>query len=80
MPGDEPDSAQAITLLDETGLERRFTMHDAFDLDGTAYYLVESVDDSSQVLMLRESEGGLETVDGDELTRVMAALEEDRVE
>jgi hypothetical protein len=76
----EPDSAQVITLLDETGLERRFTMHDAFDLDGTAYYLVESVDDSDQVLLLRESEGGLETVDGDELTRVMAALEEDKVE
>lgn len=79
MPA-EPDSAQVITLLDETGLERRFTMHDAFDLDGTAYYLVESVDDSDQVLLLRESEGGLETVDGDELTRVMAALEEDKVE
>lgn len=79
MPA-EPDSAQVITLLDETGLERRFTMHDAFDLDGTAYYLVESVDDSDQVLLLRESEGGLETVDGDELARVMTALEEDRVD
>jgi hypothetical protein len=76
----EPDSAQVITLLDETGLERRFTMHDAFDLDGTAYYLVESVEDANQVLLLRESEGGLETVDGDELARVMTALEEDRVD
>lgn len=79
MPA-EPDSAQVITLLDETGLERRFTMHDAFDLDGTAYYLVESVEDANQVLLLRESEGGLETVDGDELARVMTALEEDRVD
>ncbi len=80
MPAEETDSAQVITLLDETGFERRFTMHDAFDLDGAAYYLVESVDDSNQVLLLRESEGGLETVDGDEFTRVMAALEQDRVD
>ncbi len=80
MPAEGTDSAQLITLLDETGLERRFTMHDAFDLDGAAYYLVESVDDSSQVLLLRESDGDLETVDGDELTRVMAALDEDRVD
>jgi len=80
VPVDGPDSARVITLLDETGLERHFTMHDAFDLDGTAYYLVESVDDPNQVLMLRESEAGLETVDGAELARVMAALEEDRVD
>ena len=80
MPAENPDSGEVVTLLDETGLERRFTMHDAFDLDGTAYYLVESVDDPNQVLLLRESEGGLETVDGDELARVMAALEEDRVD
>jgi len=80
VPAENPDSGEVVTLLDETGLERRFTMHDAFDLDGTAYYLVESVDDPNQVLLLRESEGGLETVDGDELARVMAALEEDRVD
>ncbi len=80
MPAERPGSAEVITLLDETGLERRFTMHDAFDLDGTAYYLVESVEDANQVLLLRESEGGLETVDGDELARVMTALEEDRVD
>lgn len=80
MPADGPEPAQIITLLDETGLERRFTMHDAFDLDGMAYYLVEEVDDPNQVLLLRESEGGLETVDGDEFTRVMTALEQDRVD
>lgn len=80
MPAEKSDSAHVITLLDESGLEKRFTMHDAFDLDGTAYYLVESVEDSTQVLLLRESEGGLETVDGDELTRVMAALEKDTVD
>ena len=73
-------SSGAITLIDEGGKERRFTMHDAFDLDGVAYYLVEAVDDPDQVLLLRETGTGLETVDGDELTRVMSALEQDAVE
>ena len=80
MPAEGREPGQVITLLDETGLERRFTMHDAFDLEGTAYYLVEDVEDPNQVLLLRESGGGLETVDGDEFTRVMAALEEDKVD
>lgn len=44
------------------------------------YYLVENVDDPSQVLLLREAGGGLETVDGEEFQRVIAALEEDEVE
>lgn len=79
MPAEE-QPAQVITLLDDEGAERRFTMHDAFDIDGTAYYLVEDVTDPDQVLLLRESEGALETVDGDEFSRVMAALEEDKVE
>ena len=80
MPAEGREPGQVITLLDETGLERRFTMHDAFDLEGTAYYLVEDVEDPNQVLLLRESDGGLETVDGDEFTRVMAALEQDKVD
>ncbi len=79
MPAERRPS-QVITLLDETGLERRFTMHDAFDLDGAAYYLVEDVEEPEQVLLLRESEGGLETVDGDEFKRVMSALEQDSVD
>jgi uncharacterized protein YrzB (UPF0473 family) len=74
------ESPQTITLIDEGGKERRFTMHDAFDLEGIAYYLVEDFDDADQVLLLRESEGGLETVDGDEFKRVMTALEQDAVE
>jgi Protein of unknown function (DUF1292) len=69
-----------VTLIDETGLERRFRMHDAFDLDGVAYYLVEDVRDSERVLLLREGEGGLETVGGEEFERVMGALEDDSVE
>lgn len=69
-----------VTLIDESGAERRFRMHDAFDLDGVAYYLVEDARDPDAVLLLRESKSGLETVEGDDFKRVMAALEEDRVE
>ena len=69
-----------VTLIDENGVERRFRMHDAFDLDGVAYYLVEDADDANAVLLLRESDSGLETVDGDDFKRVMAALERDDVE
>ena len=77
MPADDPES---ITLIDETGVERSFRMHDAFDVQEIHYYLVEAVDDPSQVLLLRETGGGLETVDGDEFRRVMTALEADEVE
>lgn len=74
------EPAQTITLIDESGVERRFTMHDAFELDGVPYYLVEDIADPNQVLLLRESSTGLETVDGDEFKRVMTALEQDNVE
>ncbi|HKC19556.1 MAG TPA: hypothetical protein VKE27_07975 [Candidatus Dormibacteraeota bacterium] len=69
-----------VTLIDETGAERRFKMHDAFDLEGVAYYLVEDAHDPEAVLLLRESDSGLETVDGEDFQRVMAALEQDDVE
>ena len=69
-----------VTLVDESGVERRFSLHDAFDLDGVAYYLVEDVAEPERVMLLRESDAGLETVDGDEFARVMMALEEDRIE
>jgi uncharacterized protein YrzB (UPF0473 family) len=74
---EEPES---ITLIDESGIERRFQLHDAFDLAEVHYYLVEAADDPSQVLLLREGADGLETVDGEEFKQVMAALEEDKVE
>jgi hypothetical protein len=74
------DDSEPITLIDETGAERRFRLHDAFDVQEVHYYLVEAADDPSQVLLLRETAGGLETVDGDEFKRVMTALEEDEVE
>ena len=77
VPADEP---QSIMLIDETGLERQFHLHDAFDVDGVPYYLVEAENDPTQVLLLREAAGGLETVDGEEFKRVIAALEEDKVE
>ena len=69
-----------VTLIDEAGVERRFKMHDAFELESVAYYLVEDASDPDRVLLLRESGSGLETVDGDEFKGVMAALEEDRVD
>ena len=72
--------AQTVILIDEQGVERMFTVHDAFDLEGSAYYLVEGVVDPSQVLLLKESEDGLETVEGGEFTRVITALEADEVD
>ncbi len=74
------DPTGSITLIDEDGHEREFRMHDAFQLEGVPYYLVEATDDPDQVLLLRESEAGLETVDGAEFRRVMSALEQDTVE
>jgi uncharacterized protein YrzB (UPF0473 family) len=74
------DSTEPITLIDETGAERRYRLHDAFDVDDVHYYLVEAADDPSQVLLLRESTGGLETIDGEEFRRVITALEKDEVE
>ena len=75
--GDEP---QPITLIDESGNERTFRMHDAFELKGVTYYLVEGVDEPTEVLLLRDVDGALETVDGAEFQRVMTALEHDDVD
>jgi predicted oxidoreductase len=69
--------AEDISLIDESGEERRFRLHDAFDLADRTYYLVESVDDPEQVLLLRDAEGGLETVEGDEFDRVIEMLEQE---
>ena len=69
-----------ITLIDEAGRERQFQLHDAFDHEGAVYYLVENIDVPSQVLLLREVGGALETVEGEEFQKVIAALEEDEVE
>lgn len=69
-----------VTLVDESGVERRFALHDAFELDGSTYYLVEDVAEPERVLLLRESAAGLETVDAEEFGRVMSALEQDKVD
>ena len=66
-----------VTLLDEGGAERKFVLHDAFDTDGRTYYLVEAADDPEQVLLLRETDDGLESVDGPEFDRVLTLLEAD---
>lgn len=69
-----------VTLVDDAGVERRFRLHDAFELEEVTYYLVEDASAPERVLLLRETDSGLETVDGDEFNRVMRALEEDRVD
>ena len=69
-----------VTLVDESGVERRFRMHDAFEHEGVSYYLVEDAKDTDRVLLLRETDGGLETVNGEEFERVMVALEQDEVD
>jgi len=71
------EPAAEVTLVDEQGVERGFRLHDVFDFEGAAYYLVESVDDPELVLLLRERAGTLETVEGEEFDQVMAALESD---
>ena len=69
--------ADEVTLVDEGGVERRFRLHDAFDLEDATYYLVEAVEDPDEVLLLRERLGTLESVEGEEFDRVLALLEEE---
>lgn len=64
-----------VRLLDERGVEVRFLLHDAIDVDGITYYLVEAADDPEQVLVLKESGGELASVDGAELETVLALLD-----
>lgn len=71
----EPIAEEVVTLIEEGGAERGFRLHDAFDVDGVNYYLVEADDDPEVVLLLREENGALETVEPDEFDRVMAILE-----
>jgi hypothetical protein len=70
-----PDSNQSVTLIDESGAEHVFKLHDAFDFEGSTYYLVEAADEPEMVLLLKETEGGLETVGEEEFDRVVAGLE-----
>jgi hypothetical protein len=69
------DGPEEVTLLDETGAEQTFLLHDAVESDGRTYYLVEAADDPDQVLLLKETDGQLESVGGDEFDRILALLE-----
>ncbi|MBJ7603543.1 MAG: DUF1292 domain-containing protein [Candidatus Dormibacteraeota bacterium] len=73
----QPDQEQPVVLIDEAGRQRSFRVHDAFDLEGRSYYLVEAADDPEQVMFLKETDGTLETVDPDELQSLLAFLEKD---
>jgi hypothetical protein len=79
MSGDA-DAPQEVTLLDEAGTERRFLLHDAIEADHRTYFLVEAADDPEQVLLLKETDEGLESVDGDEFERVLALLQAEDAE
>jgi hypothetical protein len=71
------DDSQEVTLIEESGAERRFRLHDAFDLEGSTYYLVEAADDPDVVLLLKQTEDGLESVEEEEFDRVISELEKD---
>ena len=78
---DDPLAApQEVSLIDESGQERKFRLHDSFELEGAVYYLVEGLDDPEEVLLLRETDSGLATIDQEEFERVMAALDHDEVD
>lgn len=77
-PGSGPEQGgDLVDLIQIDGTERRFRLHDAFDVEGADYYLVEAEDDPEMVLLLKESNGALETVEPDEFDRVMAILEDE---
>jgi len=80
VPADGIEGPEEVSLIDESGKERKFRLHDAFDLEGKTYYVMEAFDDPDEVLLLRENEGALETVEPDEFERVMKALDDDEVE
>lgn len=74
MAEQEPP-VETVTLIDEEGREILFALHDAFDVDGRTYYLVEGVDDPELVVVLREEDGRLVSIDGEEFDGIMAMLE-----
>ena len=77
MAEDEELPPERVSLIDEEGVEREFALHDAFDVEEVTYYLVEGVDDPDLVLVLREEEGRLVSIDGEEFDRIMALMEND---
>ncbi len=75
-----PVGPQEVTLLDEDGNGHVFLLHDAIESEGSTYYLVEAAEDPEQVLLLKETEDGLESVGGAEFERVLALLEAEEPE
>ena len=73
--GTSSRGGDVVSLIGEDGAARAFRVHDAIELDGRSYYLVEAVDDPDQVLVLRERGGSLDAVAGAELDRVLDELE-----
>ena len=74
---DEDLPVETVALIDEEGNELLFALHDAFDVEDVTYYLVEGVDDPELVLVLREQDGKLISIDGEEFDRIMGMLEND---
>ena len=74
---DEELPVETVALIDEEGRELLFALHDAFDVEDVTYYLVEGVDDPELVLVLREQDGKLISIDGEEFDRIMRMLEND---
>jgi uncharacterized protein YrzB (UPF0473 family) len=74
---DEELPIETVTLIDEEGNELLFALHDAFDVEDVTYYLVEGVEDPELVLVLREEDGKLVSIDGTEFDRIMSMLEND---
>jgi uncharacterized protein YrzB (UPF0473 family) len=68
---------ETVALIDEEGKELLFALHDAFDVEDVTYYLVEGIDDPELVLVLREEDGKLISIDGEEFDRIMGMLEND---
>jgi hypothetical protein len=68
---------ETVALIDEEGKELLFALHDAFDVEDVTYYLVEGIDDPELVLVLREQDGKLVSIDGEEFDRIMGMLEND---
>ena len=64
-----------VTLVEAGGAERRFRLHDAFEFEGANLYLVEDEADPAEVMLLRETEDGLEPLTGAGLDRVMTQLQ-----
>ena len=77
MADGEELEPEKVSLIDEDGVLREFALHDAFDVEEVTYYLVEGADDPDLVLVLKEEDGRLVSIDGEEFDRIMAILEND---